>query len=127
MWVKQSYYDQGEKSGKILAWRIKNLQANRAINAIVSEQGQSVTDQFKINKAFKVYYEKHYSPDYPDTSEDQNSFLDELQFPQLAEDDKLNLDKGFTSEELQEATHSINDGIPIEIYKTFSNKLLPHL
>ncbi len=34
MWLKQSYYDQGEKSGKLLAWRIRKIQTDRAINSI---------------------------------------------------------------------------------------------
>ena len=34
MWIKQTYYDQGEKAGKLLAWRIKKIQAERTINSI---------------------------------------------------------------------------------------------
>lgn len=39
MWLKQSYYDQGEKAGKLLAWRIKKIQSERAINSIVTSSG----------------------------------------------------------------------------------------
>lgn len=28
MWLKQSHYDQGEKAGKLLAWRIKKMQSS---------------------------------------------------------------------------------------------------
>jgi hypothetical protein len=34
MWTKQTYYDQGEKAGKLLAWKIKNIQAKITISCI---------------------------------------------------------------------------------------------
>ena len=30
--LKETFYDQGEKSGKVLAWRIKQLQSERLIS-----------------------------------------------------------------------------------------------
>ena len=30
LWTKQAYYDQGEKEGKLLTWRIKKMQADRS-------------------------------------------------------------------------------------------------
>ncbi len=60
-------------------------------------------------------------------------FFDELEFPQLAEDAKLDLENYLSIEELVDAVQSMNsgkapgpDGLPVEIYKTFS-KRLPHL
>jgi len=41
---KQSYYDQGEKLGRLLTWRIKKLDADRAINAIQTQSGAITTD-----------------------------------------------------------------------------------
>lgn len=39
MWTKQAYYDQGEKAGRLLAWRIKKTQAERTIHSIKSKTG----------------------------------------------------------------------------------------
>lgn len=39
MWLNQSYYDQGEKPRKLLGWRIKRIQSNRAINSILLDNG----------------------------------------------------------------------------------------
>lgn len=50
MWLKQSYYDQGEKSGKLLAWRIKKIQTDRAINLLTLENGEKIVDPLEINK-----------------------------------------------------------------------------
>lgn len=61
-------------------------------------------------------------------------FLNQLQFPTLFEEVQINLDKNLCVEELLEELKSMNkgmapgpDGLPVEIYKTFSGKLLPHL
>ena len=32
MWTNQTYYDQGEKAGKLIAWKIKKIQAERTIS-----------------------------------------------------------------------------------------------
>jgi len=52
----------------------------------------------------------------------------------LAEDAKLDLENNLSIKELVDAVQSINrgkapgpDGLPVEIYKTFSKILMPHL
>lgn len=52
MWLKQSYYDQGEKAGKLLTWRIKKIQTNKAINSIELEDGKNIVDPVEIKTAF---------------------------------------------------------------------------
>lgn len=54
--LKQSFYDQGEKPGKLLAWQIKKLESDRAINTIRNEQGELSTDPTEINNTFVSYY-----------------------------------------------------------------------
>ena len=46
--LKQTYYDQGESVGKLLAWRIKTLQSQ-----IESESGIMISKE--MNRAFKKY------------------------------------------------------------------------
>lgn len=38
--LKQTCYDQGEKPGELLAWQIKKVESDRAINIIRNEQGE---------------------------------------------------------------------------------------
>lgn len=52
MWVKQMYNDQGEKAGKLLAWRFKKIQTDRAINSILLSSGENLVDPKYINDAF---------------------------------------------------------------------------
>ncbi len=75
MWLKQSYYDQGEKPGKLLVWRIKKNKTNRAINSILLDDGQASTDPLEINNAFKLYYENVYTSECLDTLLEQHFFF----------------------------------------------------
>lgn len=44
MKLKHSCYEQGEKSGKILAWCIKQQQTERSINYIEAPNGQTIVN-----------------------------------------------------------------------------------
>ena len=61
--LKQSVFDQEEKSGKILAWRIKQFQLERSIIELKNDRGDTISDPIAINESFKVYYERLYSPE----------------------------------------------------------------
>lgn len=71
MKLKQSYYDQGEKPGKLLAWRIKQLQSESAINSIQEEGGDVMTDPVKINNVFKDFFSSLYSSEYTEDQKQQ--------------------------------------------------------
>lgn len=85
MWLKQSYYDQGKKAGKLLAWRIKKIQTDGAINSIIDENGENIVDPQEINNVLKVYYENLYKSEYTNILERRDSFLDKLNFPTLSQ------------------------------------------
>lgn len=53
--LKQSFYEQGDKSGKLLAWQIKQLETKTAITTITSN-GYVVVNPIEINEAFRDYY-----------------------------------------------------------------------
>lgn len=52
--LKQTFYEQGEKSGKLLAWQTKKLQSSKAINNILTVSGTfrdcSVWNSFVKNR-----------------------------------------------------------------------------
>lgn len=131
MWLKQSYYDQGEKAGKLLAWWIKKIQSERAINNIKTPSGKVTVDPSEINDSFRQFYENLYTSDCCHTSEEQDLFLDQLQFQTLTEDTQQELDRNLSIEEISQAIQSINsgkapglDGFTIEFYKTVKEKLI---
>lgn len=124
--LKQSYYDQGEKPGKLLAWQFKKLQSERAITIIEDDTGNTIVDPLKINRAFKYYYESLHSSECPLNSEAQTDFLDDIDIPRISETLTAQLDSGLTLEEILGVIESMKtgkaagpDGIPTEIYKMF--------
>lgn len=58
--LKQSFYEQGEKAGKLLAWQIKKLDTEKAINNIQTENGELISDPLEINNIFVSFYKDLY-------------------------------------------------------------------
>lgn len=115
---------------------MKKVQTDRAINSVKLQDGKILIDPSEINTAFKEFYEDLYKSEYSplNSSGKQKEFLDKLHFPTLTEEAKTDLDKHLCVEELSEAMKGLSsgkapgpDGLPIELYKTFAGKLLPHL
>ena len=134
LWLNQAFYDQGEKAGKLLAWRIKKMQSERAINAITTKSGEISNDPQDINNTFKEFYQSLYRSECSPMPACRDTFLNHLQFKSLTDDVKEDLDKDISMEELLQAIKSINsgkapgpDGLPIEFYKTFQKQLLTPL
>lgn len=46
---RQSYFERSKKAGNLLAWRIKQLQTEKAINCIHSNKGIVTADPKEIN------------------------------------------------------------------------------
>ena len=122
--LKQSIFDQGEKSGKILAWRIKQLQIERTITVLNNDKGETVADPVAINGAFRDYYERLYSSEIDEGTMLQSRFLDSLTIPKLSDEESLKLENVLSLEEISEAMKSMKsgkaagpDGLPFDIYK----------
>lgn len=60
MWLKQHYYDQSEKAGTLLAWRIKKILSEKAITCIVNSTGSLMADPSEINNSFREFYTELY-------------------------------------------------------------------
>uniref|UniRef100_A0A669E357 Reverse transcriptase domain-containing protein n=1 Tax=Oreochromis niloticus TaxID=8128 RepID=A0A669E357_ORENI len=132
--LKQTFYDQGEKPGKLLAWQIKKLESDRAINIIRNDQGELSTDPTEINNTFVSYYKTLYNSDSPLDLVNQNTFLDRLVFPCISEGMKNELEREINFNDVSDAITNMRggkasgpDGLPIDIYKLFKAKLIPPL
>ena len=73
---KQSFNEQGDKSGKLLAWQIRQLETRTAITTITSN-GNVVVNPIEINDAFRDYYEKLYDTTNTTDVQNMNRILDE--------------------------------------------------
>uniref|UniRef100_A0A8C6SR27 Reverse transcriptase domain-containing protein n=1 Tax=Neogobius melanostomus TaxID=47308 RepID=A0A8C6SR27_9GOBI len=134
LWLNQAFYDQGEKAGKLLAWRIKKMKSERAINGITTQSGGITNDPQDINIAFQEFYQSLYRSECSADPANRDAFLDQLPFQVLTEEVKKDLDNDITAQELLQAIKCVNsgkvpgpDGLPIEFYKTFQNQLLTPL
>lgn len=135
MKLKQSYYEQGEKASELLAWCIKQLETERTINTITTDEGLETSDPQEINRTFRTFYEKLYYTECSSTAiESQKEFLDSFCFASLDDDAIKSLNLELIAEDLSLAISSMKgakcpgpDGIPIEIYKIFKDKLITPL
>lgn len=128
--LRQTFYDQGEKPGRLLAWQIKKLDSQKAISTIRNEQGDLTSNPQEINEAFLSFYKAVYCSDQSINTANQMAFLDGLDIPCISENDKQALDKELSLGDVCAAILDMKgskapgpDGIPIDIYKTFSEKL----
>ena len=58
--LKQTFYEQGEKPSRLLAWQIKKLDTEKTINAITNEKGDITNIPREINQTFVSFYNKLY-------------------------------------------------------------------
>ena len=110
MWTKQAFYDQGENAGKLLAWKIKKKQADRAIMSIKTSEDELTTDLMEINGSFRKYYESLYQSECGQSEEAQNNFLNKLQFQTLTEQERTKLQTQITNKDILEAIGELNSG-----------------
>lgn len=89
--LKQTFYDQGEKPSKLLAWQLKKLTAERAINEIRNERGEIIIDPAEINNTFVSFYKSLYQAEFPIGTSTQNEFLDGLEIPSISEEARARL------------------------------------
>lgn len=88
----------------------------------------------EINGAFRHYYENLYCSEGIYNLDIQSDFLGKLDIPQIPEGTRDSLDGEITTLEISEAVSAMNagktagpDGLPIDIYKMFKDKLVAPL
>ena len=64
----------------------------------------------EINETFREYYEKLYSAECSPNLEFQTQFLDNINLPQIPEEDRINIDKKLTLKEISEAIDAMTAG-----------------
>ena len=97
----------------MLAWRIKKIRSERAINGITTQSGKISNNPQDINNTFKEFYHSLYRSECSPTPAYRGAFLNQFQFKTLTEvrrEVKENLDKDIMMEELLQAIKSINSG-----------------
>ena len=112
----------------LFAWRIKQMQAERAINSFLTDKGGTTSDPKEINGT--CFYQNIYGSEYLGLAQSVQKYLsDTLHFDLEDKEFVGPLDRNLETGEISEAISGLGggktpgpDAIPIEIYKIFKSK-----
>lgn len=128
----QRIFEQGERSGRLLAWLSREYSSPVSISRIRSPDGEVLTDPSQINKQFAAYYQELYSSKVRFTEPELQAYLEGVNLPCLTEATRERLDSPITLKELQLAVKSLQggktpgpEGYPAEFYKQYADDILP--
>lgn len=133
--TKATYYEHGDRAGRLLASQLKHQSASRFITQIYDNHSNKlVTDPQKINSVFSSFYSSLYTSQPPSDVSLMESFLHNLNIPtintsiQETLDEPLRLDEITTCIGLMQCNKAPGpDGFPLDFYKKFSVQLAPLL
>ncbi len=86
------------KPGRVLAWRIKQLQNERFITSLQNDNNECIVDPIEIKEIFWRFYGKLYGSETGLNTFELNNFLDSIHIPRISEAIKEELDKDITFE-----------------------------
>ncbi|GFS20241.1 LINE-1 reverse transcriptase homolog [Elysia marginata] len=123
-----NHIEEGEKCSKFFLSLEKSRSSGNIIHSITKENGDEVTLEREVLREIRKYYETLYkeNTDQKEIIQRCKNFTQNLNIPQLNEDQKDATEAEFTEEEISVALKSMKngsapgpDGIPVEFYKTF--------
>ena len=134
-YIKQTYFENGPRAKKILAWRLRKQQSERAIYKIKNPiTNQMCLKPEEIQKSFEIYYTNLYSQPKLAELPTVKHFLDSLDLPSIGIEQNKRLTTDMTRAEVDKAISKLKtskapggDGLPAEWYKTFRDSLTPLL
>lgn len=106
----QRIFEQGDKTGKLLAWLAKEQSPVSTIARIRKNDGTLVSDPAKINACFAEYYSSLYSSRAQYSAKELSDFLDEITLPTLTAAAREGLEAPITLEEVQRALSPFTNG-----------------
>ena len=131
---RQTFYEHGDKSGKLLAHQLKQAMASRAIPEIRVAPGETSTNPKIINDQFRQFYNNLYTSESTVDISEINDFLDRINIPVIDPQVQAEIDAALAPQEITQAINSMHsgkaagpDGFPIEFYKACAEKLVPIL
>lgn len=136
--LRWNFYLQGDRPGKLLAWRVNQMQARSKIPFMLSTTREKIYDPQAIANLFADYYQELYnlenSPSVPPVVPATiDSFLSQLSLPKLSQQQLDTMNAPITLQEVLKTFQSSKllkapgpDGLPDEYYQTFSTILAPY-
>lgn len=134
LFIKQKHFEFGDKPHKLLARQLKKIEADRAIHKIRDDRGHILLKPKEINMRFLQFYSDLYTSKCNSDPNTMNKFLDECNLSRISHEDSEMLNTDIQATEIQKAIASLKsgkspgpDGMPVELYKKFSNIFTPFL
>ena len=132
---RAQFLSQGEKGTKYFFGLERRNFTTQCIYQLQDENGKIEEDHSAIQKQIKNYYENLFSSSEREpTEEEYGEFLNDTDIPKLTEDQRDQLERDITTEEIKTALSQMSnnkspglDGITTEWYKKFWNQIEPYL
>lgn len=134
--IKQSYYEHGNRAGKLMAFQLKKQQADKVIPRIYDpELAKHTYDTSHINRIFHNFYSTLYGAQSPPPRQgDIDGLLEDAQLSSLSPEDVSFLGEEISGEEVYMSVAAQRsgsapgpDGFTAEFYKAFGDSLNPLL
>lgn len=129
----QKIFEQGERTGRLLAWLARERSTTTHIAHIRDDDGLLHSDPAQINTQFMRLYELLYSFRIEYSTDSPIAFLDTIEFPELSAAASQRRDAPFTIKEVQNTVATLQtaktlgpDGLPAEVYKTHIEVIVSH-
>uniref|UniRef100_A0A803SUG8 Reverse transcriptase domain-containing protein n=1 Tax=Anolis carolinensis TaxID=28377 RepID=A0A803SUG8_ANOCA len=130
--IKQQQFQNANKPGKWLSWKIRKKKQAHSITEITSE-GTNYTTEQGIMAQFKKFYSKLYSKDQIE-SDKISQFICNQKLEKLSEKQREILNKEITDKEIKRAIDKMEgnkapgpDGLSGIYYKVFAEETIPYL
>lgn len=128
--IKQNYFNEGENTGHHLAVIARAQQDATHIEYITTPLRDTVSEQTQIALVFTNFFKDVYTSKVNPTEEALSQFLDQCPIPRATNQEVEMLNAPLKLEELSLAVSQMansKDGLPIEVYKRYSETFLPSL
>uniref|UniRef100_A0A670ILN7 Reverse transcriptase domain-containing protein n=1 Tax=Podarcis muralis TaxID=64176 RepID=A0A670ILN7_PODMU len=126
--MRQRYFESANKTGKFLAWQLREKQKQSVINKI-REGEELIVDPKRIQKNFLNFYEQLYKKDEEELTHIER-YLENCKGKTITDEEKLQLNRPINIEEIQCAIKKMKlgkapgpDGLSAKYYKVLGNQL----
>lgn len=135
IFTRQSYYESGAKSLKILARKLQKQRTDNTIYKIRDTDSKTIQyKQEEIQRTFRKYYKHLYTQPQLEGDQQIADFLNSLNLPSISQEQNEMLTAPITEMELTKAISTLKsnkspgpDGYCSEWYKAFKAELVPTL
>uniref|UniRef100_A0A803J671 Reverse transcriptase domain-containing protein n=1 Tax=Xenopus tropicalis TaxID=8364 RepID=A0A803J671_XENTR len=133
--LKQKYYSDDNKCGRLLTNKLREARAKSRIESIKTTDGKKLTNPTQIAQEFAKYYSTLYNlsndPHTPQPTQTEiDSFLDSLSLPILTQQQREHLNQPISADEVTQAIKILKNNKapgPDGFTNNFYKKLVPNL